>query len=183
MVGIQATVDDFLADCKALNEEEFIGKHPTPILVESEIPADDKADDDEDITSSFSTMVISGDSMHEARPEVKPGQQVLRVAKRGQIGFASMIAVGRTSNNDIVIDSQAISKFHAHFTVNADTGTCTLTDAASTNGTFVNSTRLEPRQPCQLSDGDEVSFAQKYCYIHYTPAGWYRALGRVAADL
>jgi hypothetical protein len=176
MAGSHETVSDFLADSKALSEEAFVKKYPSPVLIKGEGGGDGSLADTVGPTGSFSTMVMTGDMMQAARAGLAPDQPVYRVMKQGPNGLTSMITVGRTGNNDIVLSSQAVSKFHAHFSVNPETGACTVSDANSTNGTFVNGTRLEARTPCALADADEVSFSQKYSFTHYTAAGWYRTL-------
>lgn len=179
MVQAHTTVDDFLADRKRMDQEAFLEKYPFPVLVESPDSPDGTADDDDEITTSFSTMVVTPDMMRKAAGDVAPGQPVYRLVKQGSNAFSNMITVGRTGNNDIVIDSQGISKFHAHFSFNRDTGTSMVTDAGSTNGTYVNGIRLKPKTPTQLDDADEISFAKKFTYTHYTALGWFRTLGYV----
>lgn len=79
-----------------------------------------------------------------------------RVKKReGSNAFASMITVGRAPNNDIKIPSTTVSKFHCYFMVTA-AGT-TISDAGSTNGTFIKGRRLEPRsERVTLESKDEI---------------------------
>lgn len=71
-----------------------------------------------------------------ARPLVLPLRKI-------QPTFPSMITVGRTDNNDLVVPDEQISKFHAFFRLVDDR--VELSDAGSRNGTFVGSRKLEPR--------------------------------------
>ncbi len=66
--------------------------------------------------------------------------------------------VGRRPSNAIAVPDPYISGSHAVIT--SEEGVFTLTDLGSTNGTFVNGDKLEPNAPRELSDGDEVMFAQ-----------------------
>jgi len=66
--------------------------------------------------------------------------------------------VGRRPANNIVIADPYVSGSHAVIT--ASEGSFSVTDAGSTNGTFVNGERLSPNEPRTLNDGDEVMFAQ-----------------------
>ncbi len=179
MVTARATVADFLSDRRTMPKEAFLSKHSCPVLVEKAEKAGDDAGGDDDITTSFSTMVMSSDMVLAAMESagVDTDKAVYRLVKAGSNAFRGMITVGRTTNNDIVIDSKAVSKFHAYFSLNPTTGACAVTDAASTNGTFVNGTKLTPRNPCSLDDADEVSFSRKLTFAHYSPGGWYRVLG------
>src|SRR5262249_7924973 len=85
------------------------------------------------------------------RPLVLPLRKV-------QPTFPSMITVGRTDNNDLVVPDEQISKFHAFFRLVGDR--VELSDADSRNGTFVGTRRLEPRgASVPLVANDRFSFA------------------------
>jgi hypothetical protein len=73
--------------------------------------------------------------------------------------FPSMITVGRTRNNDVVIADVLVSKFHAFFRVLDEH--YELADAGSQNGTRVGERVLVPKGPAQpLQSGDIIHFAQ-----------------------
>src|SRR5690242_2597304 len=81
-----------------------------------------------------------------------PGRPFIAQLVKVQPQFPSMITVGRTQNNDIVVPDTAISKFHAFFRL--DGKSVELADAGSRNGTFVDNRRLAPKQPVRLKAGD-----------------------------
>ena len=58
---------------------------------------------------------------------------------------------------DVCIDGQGISRIHAKLAFSD--GNCFLTDLGSTNGTYVNGSRIEQGERHQLEEGDEVRFA------------------------
>jgi hypothetical protein len=64
-------------------------------------------------------------------------------SKRGLL--ASIIGVGRTENNDVVIRDSSLSKFHAFFQ-QGESGEWLLKDAGSRNGTFLNDAPLPPKE-------------------------------------
>jgi len=64
--------------------------------------------------------------------------------------------VGRSATNEIHIPAEKISRHHARFLIAGDT--IELIDLGSTNGSFVNDTRLEKNQPISLNEDDEVRF-------------------------
>jgi hypothetical protein len=77
--------------------------------------------------------------------------------RKVQDSFPSMITVGRTSNNDVVIEDVQVSKFHAFFRINGDQ--LELADAGSRNGTFVGKQRLEAKGAARpVRQGEIISF-------------------------
>jgi pSer/pThr/pTyr-binding forkhead associated (FHA) protein len=65
----------------------------------------------------------------------------------------SRYAIGRDKSNDIVIDEEGISNFHAELRVEDDDRVF-ITDAGSINGTFVNNKQIKART--QLRAGDVI---------------------------
>jgi hypothetical protein len=85
------------------------------------------------------------------RPLVLPLRKV-------QETFPSMITLGRTDINDIVVPDAQVSKCHAFFRVVGSR--VELSDAGSRNGTLVAGRRLEPRgSAVVLESRDVCSFA------------------------
>lgn len=66
--------------------------------------------------------------------------------------------VGRAANNDIVVPEQTVSNHHARITI--ENGSFFLTDLGSTNGTFVNGTRIDRKL---LKAGDIIKFGASNC--------------------
>jgi hypothetical protein len=62
------------------------------------------------------------------------------------------IRIGRQSDNDLVVADPGISRHHAE--VINESGTCTLRDLGSTNGTYVNGAVVHEHA---LRDGDRIS--------------------------
>lgn len=67
--------------------------------------------------------------------------------------------IGRRDGNDIIIGDPYVSGSHAELV--AENGIFTITDIGSTNGTFINGVRLEPNQPRDILDSDEVTIGRK----------------------
>ena len=61
--------------------------------------------------------------------------------------------IGRRSDNDITIDSPAVSNKHAR--LNCE-GSYYLTDLRSSNGTYINGKKI---LHAKLNDGDTINFA------------------------
>ena len=99
-----------------------------------------------------------------------PGSPFAAPLVKVQETFPSMIMLGRTLNNDIVVGDTSISKFHAFFRVGP--GSIDVADAGSRNGTFVGDKRLVPKQMERLKPGDHVRFARLAFQVLDAPACW-----------
>ena len=64
------------------------------------------------------------------------------------------IAIGRSTGNDLTLDKQGISRYHASITVRD--AVAELRDLESVNGTYVDGLRLDSEQPRILRGGEEV---------------------------
>jgi pSer/pThr/pTyr-binding forkhead associated (FHA) protein len=98
----------------------------------------------------------------------KPPVLVLRFKDR-EMGRWEMdrprLRVGRTPDNDIVIDNLAVSRLHA--LIEEEKGDYFIKDCDSLNGIEVNGERVKRRR---LIDGDEVSIA-KHTILFRVPSG------------
>jgi pSer/pThr/pTyr-binding forkhead associated (FHA) protein len=92
------------------------------------------------------------------RDEKAPAELVVLPIKKVQLAFPSMITVGRTANNDLMVSDPQISKFHAFFK-QATGGAWEIADAGSRNGTFLHNQPLEPKRPAVIGSGDKLKFA------------------------
>ncbi|MBK9294289.1 MAG: FHA domain-containing protein [Oligoflexia bacterium] len=81
----------------------------------------------------------------------------LRVLKGADIKEYSLKegvnSIGRSTDNDVVILSNGVSKKHAQIIVRE--GVCSITDLNSSNGTFVNGARVQDRI---LKNSDRIAF-------------------------
>ncbi len=66
-------------------------------------------------------------------------------------------SIGRTKENDLVIDDASISKIHAAFVLNSD-GQLMVADTGSTNGTFINGERIAYGKAFVIKNGDKLQF-------------------------
>ena len=76
--------------------------------------------------------------------------------KRPGAPFVNMITLGRGASCDIRISMGAVSKVQAYFLKEGDGWF--LVDQRSSNGTFVNKSRLEPGQKHPVKDADQIRF-------------------------
>ena len=174
-----ATQAETLTDYKPLHQQmtkdQFIEQYQCPFLVQ-----DLKAkSSEEEKNFEFATIQITREDLES--PSGRSPQDVLatpvyRIAKRGANVFEGMINVGRAGNNDIVLDFQSVSKFHAYVTKDPVSQSYCLTDADSTNGSFVNGTRLKPHQKTPLGEADTICFAGQVDLKYYSAGGFYDVL-------
>lgn len=102
-----------------------------------------------------------------ARPEVVSTGALSLLFQFDELVVASVppmqgvdeLSVGRSPDNDLVLDDTSASKRHAVLRWDAANARCTVQDLGSTNGTFLNaSVRL--RRETTLKNGDILSFGE-----------------------
>src|SRR5207248_1189365 len=94
----------------------------------------------------------------------RPGQQLRRpgpgqavfffVEKSVKNAFADEVTLGRTANNDITIEDNSVSRFHAYFAPSKkgrEGKQWSVVDAKSTAGTWLSGKKLTPRAPALVS--------------------------------
>ncbi len=69
------------------------------------------------------------------------------------------LSVGRSPDNELVIDDPSASKKHAVLRWDAANNRCTVQDLGSTNGTFLNAS-VRIRRETTLKNGDILSFGE-----------------------
>jgi hypothetical protein len=66
-------------------------------------------------------------------------------------------SVGRTAASDLALDDVSISKIHASLMAKED-GSLSVADTGSTNGTFINDTRIAYGKAMSIAGGERVKF-------------------------
>src|SRR5438105_4209692 len=113
-------LSQYCTDRRALNEEAFITRHSTPVLVHRlagqgaealsfRTTMGDPADIAERLTLGRALRLLYSPSSQEGTLVVFP------VAKRGRSCFAGSIHVGRSRGLDIFLPFGKVSKMHAYF--------------------------------------------------------------------
>ncbi len=149
--GSEAALRTRLENVEHLDEERAVGVGDTAaeLLV---------------ATGDFGSPAMSGSHA------VLDGQVRLLVRTEGDTGIVHLLrrttTIGRTPDNDLCIDADFISRHHAVVLVSA--GGAVIEDLNSTNGVFVNGTKIARRQ---LSEGDLVTIGKTgFRYILKPPA-------------
>ncbi len=147
---------------KYLSKSAFIKAHPYPFLVDS-----GQAELGRPITD-FATLASSGEAdkkMFSQMIRVNMDSRIFKVLKKGDSSFPNKITVGRSANNDIVIEHQSISKFHAFFSINELNYNHELTDVNSMNGTKLNGKALEAMKKSEVNNGDVITFGTDLSFV------------------
>lgn len=79
--------------------------------------------------------------------------EVFKSTKKAN-AFAMGITLGRTETNDLPVDDDSVSRFHAW--LESDGREWRLVDAESRNGTWLGALKLSPRKPEALPDGGRI---------------------------
>ena len=169
------TISAFRSRYRLIPKGTFVKAFPHPFLVEQPNTGEGRPG----IASAFFTLqteAIDPDAQPEQSQDSVPSARVYCVTKREGTAFPSMIAIGRTPQNDIVIDSRQVSKLHAYFTRDTATGGYRLTDAGSTNGTSINGWPMPPKVAMDIQEGDAFSLAGAVHLTFYSPEGFYNLL-------
>ena len=91
----------------------------------------------------------------EEQPDSAP---LLLAVRKAQESFPSMITIGRTANNDLVIPDVSVSKFHAH--IKTTPAGLELNDAGSKNGTWLGSRQLARGVPVLVAPSSRLRFGR-----------------------
>ena len=188
-------VIDYLSERRSLSLEAFVERHQEPVvafkvpdqsLEQEEMtvarldgargPSMPRVDTDRILGPGPQTSTMSSLRTGDMLKRAAEGMLVVPIRKTGVNLYQDKITIGRATNNDVILPSNSVSKFHAYFRTD-DHGGYTLTDSGSKNGTFVDWVRLDARKATPLRDGMEIIFGE-LSTRYYTPAGFYDFLAR-----
>lgn len=83
---------------------------------------------------------------------------VFPVRKTRENAFPRGVTIGRTGNNDAVLDDPSVSRFHAWIARDPQApSTWQLVDAGSHNGTLLEGVALTPKKPVTLQNGARLT--------------------------
>jgi hypothetical protein len=152
--------------------EQFCGLFPDPILLVGRHTEDD--------ASAFGTLGPEDDVNNPRTPAADPEEggheQVHFVRKTDDNTFANMITIGRSTNNDIVISHPSVSKLHSYFKFDESKKNFTVSDAGSSNGTFIEGFPLPLNKPVSIESGQSIMFGKTIEATFYKPEGFHSFL-------
>lgn len=156
-------MSDWKALATARTVEDFCAEYPHELLI-----GDAHAEPAEP-TRSARTLRLDPAELKRLLAATSMLSLVLPLVKRLST-FPSMISVGRTANNDLVIDDPQVSKFHASF--RRREGVLELEDADSANGSYVDGVALVKGTPRALAGGELIRFGAVSFRLHTAESAW-----------
>ncbi len=176
------TVGDYLRDAKH-PQHEFLERYPHPFLIIVDRPTGEEAESGAFfLTKSFISLEDKNATLGEG-PVLDPKAVVLPVKKTQKASsssespLASTVLVGRKEDNDLVIASSGISKYHFYIAPQPfTTDEYTISDNASTNGTYVNMQKVQPSGRFPLKSGDKITLASAIAFRFYLSADFWENL-------
>jgi len=176
----QDTVAYYVSKFGGVLDSEFVAQHPYGFLVEYSRRLFDR-----DVILQLDTQQVGGGELLErnevSREDLVAGK-VLELKKKSPAVDPGKVTVGRSPTSDLLFQNKLVSREHAYFVVPAAGQECLLVDMESTNGTFVNTRKLRPNEPCQLSAGDEILFGYEVRMIYFPSRAFSRFLRQIAGS-
>ena len=121
-----------------------------PVLLYEPVEASGSKDDEDD---DYQFRTQSGLEM----TSISGGEPLaVIVEKTKDNAFQRRVTIGRTNNNDIVLDDTSVSRFHAWLQQDEGNGQWQLFDAGSRNGTMVGGKKLPAKAAVVLTVGVKV---------------------------
>jgi hypothetical protein len=105
--------------------------------------------------------------------------RVIEIAKRKDITEPNMITIGRSPDNDIVVYNKMVSRRHAYLLLNHREKRCSLIDIGSTNGTFLNGTKITPHEEYHLAEADEISIGPETKVVYFSSKAFHTFLSEL----
>ncbi len=106
---------------------------------------------------------------------------VYPVSKRPGGAFPDRIGVGRARTVDISLRLSGVSKYHAYFRLDEQSGGWGLWDARSRNGTTVGRQKLEAGEGTELANGVSILFGEGL-FLFFTCDGFLRLVKSLASS-
>jgi hypothetical protein len=169
----------YLSTFEDLSWPEFFTAFPNGFLIEKSERFLDK-----NVMFQFLTDVMEDEQVLQ---QLKNGTvrtavlsaRVIEIAKRKDITEPNMITIGRSPDNDIVVYNKMVSRRHAYLLLNHREKRCSLIDIGSTNGTFLNGTKITPHEEYQLAEADEISIGPETKVVYFSSKAFHTFLSEL----
>ncbi len=105
------------------------------------------------------TTIVTSSPAGKQLNKIKQGDLSYLVFNKKKIELVTKITIGRESDNDVVIDSKLASRHHCSIQKIKDA--YFLKDENSTNGTFLNGSRIPSDKFVRLNLGDKITIGSE----------------------
>ncbi len=156
---------DRLAD--GIDLDSFVGEFPHHVLVELEGSNKPTPGGEVAVTEQLNQADLRRQSLSSRDSQVFPLPGLSDPSHEP-------IRVGRSAPCEVIIDHGSVSKEHAHLIPSKEG--LLLEDQGSTNGTYLNSRRIEAGTPIKIRPDDTVAFGRGTGFQLLDPPGFYRYL-------
>ncbi|RME19391.1 MAG: FHA domain-containing protein [Deltaproteobacteria bacterium] len=158
-------LQDYIGACLKMSRQDFCSRNPDAVFIQL-------ATTSRMFQSSYGTRLSRG------RKEVPLASSVIREGQRLRVhalkqrrpGPAGTVRVGRSSENDLVVDDDTVSTRHAVLLRDVNSTVIMVRDLGSTNGTWINGERVVAGKATVLFDGDLVAFGDAV-FLFFYPEG------------
>jgi hypothetical protein len=132
--GEYEVLSHYVADARLLTADDFRLRHGDAFLVHEAPISGFRPVPRTKATVAVDTLAENtlGDG-----PQIKLNFAVFPVRRTGRSPFPNFISIGRAKSNDVIIEDESVSKFHAFFR-RTEKGDFVLQDGGSKNGTMVD---------------------------------------------
>jgi len=159
--ALEEELANFLVETAQRREFTFVGRPQVALLPDAEVRREALHVKAQLVDSSGlegplgHTQDLPVDLIRQALEEVNQPRYALRVDQREIPLDQPTITLGRTLDNDVILDHPTVSRRHAQ--IHLRHGQPFLRDLNSRNGTFVNGQRVSE---CVLRDGDRLALGE-----------------------
>ncbi len=164
-------LDELSRAAKDMDEAAYVAAYPEPALIFKPVQGDAPPGAGPDMETDQYALPGQAGVAQKARESMGTAFVLFLKSPSG----APIISVGRGREADITIPLGNVSRIHAHFSAGAG-GQWTVTDFKSTNGTFVNDSKLTSGGSTDVLDGAWIRFGADATVKFYTPLGLYSYL-------
>ena len=170
---------DYLMNLKNIGPNRFLKNYPHPVLLKNYRTESSRSKLAMVVTVSGSEVEEYLSNAARLEDEALLEALVIPLEKRDVNSPEHMLFVGRSPNNDIVVDNEMVSKLHAYFCQVPGSDNYQVVDMNSTNGTFLNGQRLAPSVKKNLENADVLSFGPETRLEFFSSTGFCQLLQRL----
>jgi hypothetical protein len=166
--GAYEVLSHYVGDASQLSTDDFRERHGEAFLVH-EAPL--QALKPRARTKATIAIEAPAEASDNPPPVIELNFAVFPVRRTGRSPFPNFISVGRAKSNDVIIEDESVSKFHAFFR-RTEQGEFVLQDGGSKNGTHVGDDQVPDKNkggPVVIDSGMRVRFGNVEMTFLLTP--------------